>query len=495
MDTTAQKRRHIATMLLPVVAASLVTVLGVVVFMGLSISRVDTEAVQRQQQVVTRAMDATIDHAVHGHSDLTAWDDMLDAITDQDSEWLTDNLAAESFEYYGQDQIYILNADHVPTFAARGGNPMTPERFESIRPVVTPLLDQLGSSSNRAALNAYKQGSRDLASHAQDFAIVRGIPALVIVSPIVSDSRRLNIADGAEPILVSITLLGPEMGRGLAEQYLLREPHFSQRANWVAPEAILPLRNAAGETVTWLKWLPDRPGRRIMGDTLPALGLALVVAGVIIALLLRNVRRAAQQLLAERADAHHRALHDPLTGLGNRALFDDRLSEALNSLPPGAPRLALHYLDLDSFKPVNDTLGHKAGDELLRQVAQRITAQLAPRDTLVRMGGDEFAIIQPGIAGPDQPADLANCIIAAIGQPFMLHGSIVQIGISVGIAIAPDSAKTDVDLMVCADSALYRAKSGGRNRYCFFSDAEHGAGAPAELNQRLQTAFGGRGAA
>lgn len=495
MDTTGQARRYTATMLLPIFAACFVTVLGVAGFIGLAINSVDSDTLQHQRRVMTKAMETTIETAIQNHGELSTWDEMLEAIDDEDVQWLTDHVAVETYEFFDQDQTYILDDSGDPIYAARAGSAMAPERFESIRAVVTPLLEQLDSPANRAALKSYKRGSRELASVAYDFAIVRGIPAIIVASPVVSDSRRLNAAEGAEPIMVSVTLLGPDLGRDLADQYLLREPHFSQRAGWVAPEAVLPLRNAAGDAVTWLKWLPDRPGRRILGDTLPALGLALLVAGVIIALLLRNLQRASRQLMAERADANHRALHDPLTGLGNRALFDARLADALKTLPPGPSRLALHCLDLDSFKPVNDTLGHKAGDELLRQVAQRITAQLAPRDILVRMGGDEFAIIQPGIAGPDQPADLANCIIAAIGKPFMLQGNSVQIGISIGIAIAPDSASTEADLMVRADSALYQAKAGGRNRYRFFSEVSPGAGGPAVLNQRLQTAFVARGAA
>ncbi|WP_171015895.1 diguanylate cyclase [Devosia sp. FKR38] len=495
MDMTGQTRRYPATMLLAIFAAGLVTVLGVAGFMGLAINSVDTDALQHQRRMVTKAMETTIETAIQNQGELSTWDEMLEAIDDEDVQWLTDHLASEAYEFFDQDQIYILDETGEPLYAAREGSAMAPERFETIRAVVTPLLEQLDSPTKRAALNAYKRGSRELASLAHDFAIVRGIPAIIVASPVVSDTRRLNAAEGAEPIMVSVTLLGPDLGRDLADQYLLREPHFSQRPGWVAPEAVLPLRNAAGEAVTWLKWLPDRPGRRILGDTLPALGLALLVAGTIIALLLRNLQRTSNQLLAERAEAHHRALHDPLTGLGNRALFDDRLADALKHLPPGPSRLALHCLDLDSFKPVNDTLGHKAGDELLRQVAQRITAQLAPRDILVRMGGDEFAIIQPGISGPDQPADLASCIIAAIRQPFTLQAGTVQIGISIGIATAPDSASTEVDLMVRADSALYQAKAGGRNRYRFFSEASPGAGGPADLNERLQTAFVARGAA
>ncbi|QQR37429.1 GGDEF domain-containing protein [Devosia oryziradicis] len=216
---------------------------------------------------------------------------------------------------------------------------------------------------------------------------------------------------------------------------------------------------------------------------------ALVVTGAIILVLMRNLQRASTQLQSERAEAQHRALHDPLTGLGNRSLFRDRLDTAMRNLPRGEPRLALLALDLDRFKQVNDTLGHEAGDELLRQASARITTTLQPADTLARLGGDEFAIIQPGITTHDDAARLAQRVIDALQPPFHISGQTIQIGVSVGIATAPDLARTDADLVARADDALYQAKAGGRNRYCL-SVAAMAEGHPVLLDARVRQAFG-----
>jgi diguanylate cyclase (GGDEF)-like protein len=300
---------------------------------------------------------------------------------------------------------------------------------------------------------------------------------------------------GEEPIYVAALLLDGGMAGALERQFQFEKARFETNPDITGTEAAFPIVNQAGETLAWFKWQPDRPGARILNDTLPALLGALLVAGTIIVLLMRNLQRASAQLQAERADAQHRAMHDPLTGLGNRALFRDRLDSALRTLPRGEPRLALLALDLDRFKQVNDTLGHEAGDELLRQVASRITSILRPTDTLVRLGGDEFAILQTGITAHSDAAGLAQRVIDSLQAPFHIAGKVAEIGVSVGIATVPDLAQTDSELVTRADDALYQAKSGGRNRYCFHANADLPAGHPTQLEQQVREAFEQRGAA
>jgi diguanylate cyclase (GGDEF)-like protein len=291
---------------------------------------------------------------------------------------------------------------------------------------------------------------------------------------------------GDEPILVSGLLLDDALATTLKDQYLFNSAHFALTPEVAAGEAAYPVRNNAGDTIAWFKWQPDRPGTRILQDTLPVMLGAFVVAGIIIGLLLRNLRRATAQLQAERAEAQHRALHDPLTGLGNRALFRDRLHQAIVNMSRGAPQLALLALDLDRFKQVNDTLGHEAGDELLRQVAGRIASLLRPTDTLVRLGGDEFAIIQTGISAHTDAAALAQRVIDVLQAPFHLAGTSVQIGVSIGIVTAPDLAQTEAELAARADDALYRAKAEGRNCFSLFAQP---ATEPARLEQEIRHAF------
>lgn len=164
----------------------------------------------------------------------------------------------------------------------------------------------------------------------------------------------------------------------------------------------------------------------------------------------------------------HMAHHDGLTGLPNRALFLDRLQNAL-ALAKRIGLLAVHYLDLDGFKKVNDTFGHRAGDELLSAVAQRLSGSVRENDTVARLGGDEFTVLQTGIKNSMDATILADRIIKLFDRPFDLQACTSKVGISIGIALAPIHARTTDDVLSKADTALYQSKAGGRGRYTFYS--------------------------
>lgn len=177
----------------------------------------------------------------------------------------------------------------------------------------------------------------------------------------------------------------------------------------------------------------------------------------------------------------HLAQHDGLTGLPNRVLLLDRLGQAIARARREGQGLALMLVDLDGFKPVNDRLGHDAGDALLRQVAGRATALLRASDTCARIGGDEFAILQTHVASVTGAATLAAKIIAAMAHPFAYEGQEMRIGVSVGVAMLDDAVDPAM-LLRRADMALYRAKAEGRGRFAFY---EPGMNAAAELGRRL----------
>jgi diguanylate cyclase (GGDEF)-like protein len=158
---------------------------------------------------------------------------------------------------------------------------------------------------------------------------------------------------------------------------------------------------------------------------------------------------------------HHLAHHDALTDLLNRSAFRKRLDAALRGRDAGAP-LALLYVDLDRFKPINDTWGHPVGDAVLKVVARRISAQLRPVDALCRLGGDEFTVMLDDCAGP-QAALAAQRLIDAIGEPISVHGINVSVGASVGLAFAPADGGDPDTLLRNADLALQCAKGSGRN--------------------------------
>jgi diguanylate cyclase (GGDEF)-like protein/PAS domain S-box-containing protein len=164
------------------------------------------------------------------------------------------------------------------------------------------------------------------------------------------------------------------------------------------------------------------------------------------------------------------AHHDALTGLANRVALAQKIDEAAARQRRRGEPFTVLLLDLDRFKQVNDTLGHPAGDTLLIEVATRLKGLLRETDVLARLGGDEFAIIQPGEANQrDAARALAERIIATLAKPFAIEAADINIGTSIGIALAPEHGAGSDSLLKMADLALYRAKSAGRNGYCFFA--------------------------
>ncbi|MGP9435313.1 sensor domain-containing protein [Ewingella sp. AOP8-B2-18] len=173
---------------------------------------------------------------------------------------------------------------------------------------------------------------------------------------------------------------------------------------------------------------------------------------------------------AANARIHHMAHHDNLTSLPNRVLFSQRLNEALQLSKITHRLTATLCLDLDNFKNVNDALGHQIGDELLRGIAKRLRFVLRERDTLARVGGDEFAIVLPSLPYIDKAYQIAQRLIEAVKPPITIEGHSLTVGLSVGIAIAENSDDTPEHLLRCADMALYEAKRNGRNRYEMFRE-------------------------
>lgn len=480
--------------MLPIVLAVVITIGTAAVFVTWSISRTDAHALARQTTLLEQALADQTALVPEGQGELAVWDQALTAVDNRDLDWLNENIGATAFDSYGQSRVYLVDAGGDAVYAMRDGGQVSAKAFDLVRERIAPMIEELHSLDNRAAIDAYNNFISDAPPAVVDIAVIEGHPAIVSVMPMLHDTSTDFAPVGEEPIYVAAVMLDDVIAGALEERYLFEGARFDTTAEVSGHEAAFAVRDKAGQPVAWFKWLADRPGARIVNDTLPALLGALFVAGAIIVLLMRNLQRASAELQVERADAHHRAMHDPLTGLGNRALFRDRLDTALRTMPRGEPRLALLALDLDQFKQVNDTMGHEAGDELLRQVAARLTSLLRSTDTLVRLGGDEFAILQPGITTHGEAGTLAQRVIDCLQAPFHIGGRVAQIGVSIGIATAPDLAQTDSELVTRADDALYQAKSGGRNRFCFHANADLPAGHPARLEQQVREAFGGRGA-
>lgn len=193
--------------------------------------------------------------------------------------------------------------------------------------------------------------------------------------------------------------------------------------------------------------------------------LALILGGLAVAIWLW--RSGGRYALLERLA--HQAIHDALTGLGNRTLFEDRLKHDFELARRHNRRLAVLFVDLDEFKPINDTLGHKVGDSLLVAVARMLEASLRPTDTLARFGGDEFVVLLPDLVSPMQAEEVASRILKKVALPHQVGEHELYLSASIGISLLDSGVHAPEKLIQQADMAMYKAKRQGRDTYQVYS--------------------------
>ncbi len=235
-----------------------------------------------------------------------------------------------------------------------------------------------------------------------------------------------------------------------------------------AAVATLVLTNFA--TVSIVK--DDASSRLELFSSIWPIALTSAVAVILVmSFLYKSLVDLVDELEAREANAQHQALHDQLTGLANRALLEDRLSQALTRYRRSGEQVALLMLDLDRFKQVNDTLGHNAGDKLVQEVGERLRSLLRETDTVARIGGDEFAIVQVSPKGEADVRRLCERIIAVIRKPFIIGEREARVGVSIGAVFATKEVSEASELLRKADITMYRAKAAGRDCFRLFTEA------------------------
>ncbi len=217
---------------------------------------------------------------------------------------------------------------------------------------------------------------------------------------------------------------------------------------------------------------------KILAAVLGAMALIYLVLQAILGYYQRLLADKERERAAQEERIRHQAYHDALTGLPNRASFTEHLEESMRRAKRAGWPLALLFLDLDLFKRVNDSLGHDAGDRLLRVAAERIRRAVREADMLFRMGGDEFTVLLEDVRGPEEAAMVATRVLEGIAEPLQLQHHEIAVTASIGIALYPRDDVVGERLVKSADTAMYRAKELGRNRYAFFA---------REMNERVES--------
>ncbi|KQX40208.1 hypothetical protein ASD04_06115 [Devosia sp. Root436] len=467
--STLERWQFSAAVLLPVVLALVITAAAVLGFVFWSTANIDERALERQSAMFEQVIEARRIRLEHELASVAVRDDtVVNTRLMFNVNWVDRNLGKWMYEFFGHNRIVVLDALAQPLYMMEDGVSVEPRTYRHIASPVQQLVNRVRATVPPSIV----PGGPPKPVSVSDFAVVEGLPAIISVMTIVSDTGAVVQPSGTEPLIVAVQFLNDDTASQFNNEYLFEDGHFSLVRSTGPDRATHPILNAAGRFVAFFDWERDRPGLMMLRQTGPALAAAFGVAAILVFLLLRQLRRSSAALEAGRRHAEHQAAHDRLTGLPNRMSFDVHLARVLTDrqgMGMGM-QLSLLMLDLDRFKQVNDTLGHQAGDELICAVGQRIRAVVGPGVMIARLGGDEFAILAVSRDGRQDVAAMASAIIDAIGRSFDLNHFKAHVGVSIGIVNASGGNAEPRELVRKADIALYEAKAGGRNRAVVYEE-------------------------
>lgn len=448
------RRKSLVVWGLPLLAAGLTTAL---LFGALILASVeaDQSASKRQEGLLNLVVAKLETSVAHNQESVTVWDDAVQRVQQEDIEWMESNLGEWMHTYFQHDAALVLTAksDLLYEFIAA---PQSSPSATDIVAVAKPMIERL---RQRLKAGETSDSSTILSIGEDDLLDIRGRAAIVSAKPIVSDSGEIEQEPGMQHVHVAVRYLDGILLQQLEADYLFNTLAFVRTPAAEGGHSSVALRSSSGETIGYFQWQPFSPGSSVIRAVYPVILLVGLSVFTVMSFLCQGIWRRSRSLAASQSELRHLAMHDPLTGLVNRARFNRVLEERLASEASGKASAVL-FVDLDHFKAVNDTYGHPVGDALIKEVALRLL-EVAPSALVCRLGGDEFTLL---CDIEDQPAieQLAEQIVARLRMPFLIDGRHITVGASVGIAISsPGLDATDITRH--ADIALYHAKAAGRN--------------------------------
>lgn len=499
--TSTPDRWHFSHMALPpVVLAIVAAIIAVSGFVLWSTNNIDERADEQQTTMIARVIEGRLSRVIHELASVSISDEaVLKTGPELDIAWIDKSVGNWLTKFFGHDRTIVLDANDEPVYVMANGAMADIKSFESMAGHLRPLLARLraigpGQRPDRLmgqrppdALSTPPSGTKPLRigttlqrppppppplppPSVTDFAIVDGMPAIVAAMVIIPESPSLRQPQGTEQVIMGIQFLDRRAAEQIDREFLFEDGHFSLTRGSQQDQIVYPILSQNGRIIAFFEWKRNRLGQLMLRQTGPVLFGAFIIAGMLIFLLLRQVRRSSAAIETARLLAVHQANHDALTGLHNRMSFDAYLADAVRDNQNGGARLTLFMLDLDRFKQVNDTLGHQAGDELICTVGDRLRAIFGSHAMIARLGGDEFAILMISQEVATDISEVSSRVIEAIGLPFTLGHFKAHVGVSIGIVIAHGDEVDPTELVRKADIALYEAKASGRNRAVVYEE-------------------------
>lgn len=457
--TASLDRRFFLRVILPMFGLIAILLAGAIAGVLVLSSKQNHLSIEFQQRTARQAIRHFADELSSLAAGMAGRDETAAHVVDTlDVGWIASHLLVIEAEAF----FFVLGPDDRTLFSRIGGKVVSKEA----RGVLPPPFGQL--------IARWRAGR--IADTATQLIAVDGMPVLFAVSGIHAVADREIPADRGH-VLVLGRLVDRSSLKDIAETFLLPnlsyEPAFGHTTEGPGRLRLMSQDGTMGDS---LVWDPILPGDEIIKAVGPGLLLVFAAYLVLTAVVLVFARRAVRLISVN----EEKALHDPLTGLPNRLLLLDRMKRLLEPKRGEDAMAAVFYLDLDGFKEVNDSAGHAAGDAVLVGVARRLREFCRAEDTVARLGGDEFVMVIP--TNDRQLAEArAEAVLGALSSPYHYNGRPLVIGVSIGVALAPEHGLDVAALLHKADAALYAAKQGGKGRVLLYRKSMRSEAPPSEL--------------
>lgn len=501
-DPAVFRSYFIRQVMWPISFVILVVFLAASIGLYWSTSKSDEVALARQTDAANLAIHSSASQLAYEQGSIADWGPLIQEMKRRplDIAWLNFEIGGWLEDVFQHHVTLILDDENHILYSYKSATSPYVADFNDIIADVrviphskTPGSISASKQSLTTPVGARNPPSRFETSQGAGVYLIAGRPAAVSVRTIGSSARE-PIPDS--PIIISVRFLDQAYLDGLGESHQIEGLRFSDAASSSDAEVSIKFDDGQGRPVGFFVWRPDLPGTQILLFLGPlSAGLAALLL-VVMGWLMRSLWRSGRQLSAtvvdlqaSEAHAQHLAFHDVLTGLPNRSLFYDRLDQALARARRGQP-CAILALDLDRFKQVNDTLGHSAGDILIRDFAKRLNGLVRSADTVARLGGDEFSILLCDTSQREYIEKLCERILNSVRKPFNVIGHEIYVGVSIGVALVPEAGFDRGELVRKSDIALYRAKKGGKSQFQIFTPSmDESVQLRAELEDELRRAI------
>lgn len=373
--------------------------------------------------------------------------------------YVRDNMGTSLYRTYAIEGAFIVGS--------RGDT-----RYSLLEGKLSQLPLEQYVSGDLAPLFAAARRVADSDRVSRGYYAVGGQPATVYAAVLKPTLAPAGVSNEQLSLLVYVDLIDAAHLQKWQDNYALDHLNAALTDTPGAGRMFLISRTDAGGPLR-LQWDAEAPGDTLLRAALPILCLVMLCFSAIAGYFYRSAVRSAAMFDQSRHRIEHLARHDPLTGLANRAYLKQHLEQQLEQHTsvgrPLPPPLYLISLDLDLFKPINDAFGHAAGDAVLCKVAARMQALVGPTGLVARVGGDEFVLV---ISEPSVDIDgLCASLCASVAQPMTFDGKVLEVGVSIGVAVAPRDGALAAELLRASDIALYMAKSMGRNNWKLYDRA------------------------